>query len=288
MIHSMTAFARKVALTDNGQLTFELRSVNHRHSELGLRLPDEFRDLEPSIREMINACVKRGKIDASLRYQVASLSGTRLAIDRDLVIALTTAGREVSALMESAQPLTVSDVLRWPGVLQAPEPDLERLKIEAMALLQSALEELTATRRREGEQLGKLLFQRCTQVRSLVNQARKVLPDILPTLKQRIKDKLDDMMVKFDEGRLEQEIVLLANRADIAEEVDRLATHVDEIERVLRQDEPVGRRLDFLMQELNREANTLGSKAVNTTVSQIAVELKVLIEQMREQIQNIE
>jgi uncharacterized protein (TIGR00255 family) len=288
MIYSMTAFARQSLQTESGLLTWEIRSVNHRYSEVSLRLPEEFRQLEPKIREKIGKTVNRGKIDATLRYQANDLNSDNLTINHNLVKALHSAGEQIGGELGSSRPLSVADVLRWPGVLTVTEPDQEALQQSALNLLQLALDELKESRLREGEQLKQMLVKRCEAVRQQVANVSAIIPDIIPMLRQKVLDKLQELQVSADEGRLEQEIAMLANRADIHEEVDRLNTHVSEIERVLEQGKPVGRRLDFLMQELNREANTLGSKAINTAVSQTGVELKVLIEQMREQIQNIE
>jgi uncharacterized protein (TIGR00255 family) len=288
MIHSMTAFARQSLQNEKGLLTWELRSVNHRYSEVSLRLPEEFRGLEPKVRELINAAINRGKVDANLRFQATELSSDQLTVNHSLVKALKQAAAEVESELSGAHALGIADVLRWPGVLIGEESDITELHPTILELLQTALRELLDTRKREGEKLRELLLQRCQALRQEVQKVSAVIPDIVPTLRQRVMDKIKELQVNADEGRLEQEIAMQANRADIHEEVDRLYAHIDEIERVLDQGKPVGRRLDFLMQELNREANTLGSKAISTVVSQSGVELKVLIEQMREQIQNIE
>jgi len=288
MIYSMTAFARQSLQTTKGLLTWEIRSVNHRYSEVSLRVPEEFRALETKIREIIGAAVSRGKLDATLRYQVNEGTGEKFVINHDLVSQLKEAATEIENIMGGARGLSVADILRWPGVLQNASDDPSEQHANILVLLEKTLGELKDTRLREGEKLKSLLIQRCQGVREQVGIVRQAIPEIVPTLRQRVADKMKELQVNADEGRLEQEIALLANRADIHEEVDRLTAHIEEIERVLSQNEPVGRRLDFLMQELNREANTLGAKAINTAVSQCGVELKVLIEQMREQIQNIE
>ena len=289
MIKSMTAFARQSIQTEKGQLTWELRSVNHRYSEVSMRLPDEFRVLEPKIREKISKLLKRGKIDLSLRVQRnEDSSSDKLELDTSMVAQLTAAAGELSKQLDNAQPISVADILNWPGVLRAPKTDADKTQQQAMLLLDLALDELLATREREGEQMGKVILARCVSIRAQVATVKEILPEIISIIRARVQKKLDEFEVSVDEGRLEQEIVIMANRADVAEEIDRLDTHILEIERVLQQDQPVGRRLDFLMQELNREANTLGSKAIATPISQASIELKVLIEQMREQIQNIE
>ena len=289
MIKSMTAFARQEAQTEIGQLTWEIRSVNHRYSEVSLRVPDDFRALEPKIRENIAQNIKRGKLDLSLRLQrMEQNAGDTLELDTRMVQQLTAAATELGGLLENSAPLNVSDLLRWPGVLKAPDTDAAKLQQQALDLLQQTLEDLVATREREGLQMQKVILARCRSIREQVVKIKQILPELITTIRERVQKKLDEYDVEVDEGRLEQEIVLMANRADVAEEIDRLDAHIIEIERVLQQDQPVGRRLDFLMQELNREANTLGSKSITTTISQTSVELKVLIEQMREQIQNIE
>jgi uncharacterized protein (TIGR00255 family) len=289
MIKSMTAFARQSTQTEKGQLTWELRSVNHRYSEVSLRLPDDFRALETEIREKISKTVKRGKLDLNLRLQRNEDSPvSSLELDTGLVEQLTTAAAELGKYMDGPRPMGISEVLHWPGVLISAKTDTTKLQQQAIDLLDLALEELLATREREGEQMQKVILERCASIRTQVLTVKEFLPDIIKIIRDRAQKKLDEYDVTVDEGRMEQEIVLMANRADVAEEVDRLDAHIIEIERVLQQDQPVGRRLDFLMQELNREANTLGSKAIATPISQASIELKVLIEQMREQIQNIE
>lgn len=288
MIYSMTAFARQSLPSANGLLTWEIRSVNHRYSEVSLRLPEEFRALEPKVREMIGTEISRGKLDVNLRYQPNQGSTDKLLINHELVMELKRAAAAIENDLTGARALSVADILRWPGVLITSECDHSEMHPVILELLEKSLHELKDTRAREGEKLKILLLQRCQGVREQIDIVSQAIPEIVPTLRQRVADKLKELQISGEEGRLEQEIALLANRADIHEEVDRLKAHVAEIERVLAQDKPVGRRLDFLMQELNREANTLGAKAINTAVSQSGVELKVLIEQMREQIQNIE
>jgi len=288
MIYSMTAFARQSLSTANGLLTWEIRSVNHRYSEVSLRLPEEFRALEPKVREKIGAAISRGKLDVNLRFQANEAASEELVVNHALVKAIKQAAASIESELSGARGLSVADVLRWPGVLLNNEGERSEMHPIIFELLDKSLNELKETRQREGEKLKQMLLQRCQGVREQVDIVSQAIPQIVPTLRQRVADKLQELQVGADEGRLEQEIALLANRADIHEEVDRLKTHISEIERVLSQSKPVGRRLDFLMQELNREANTLGSKAINTAVSQCGVELKVLIEQMREQIQNIE
>ncbi|MFV2055092.1 MAG: YicC/YloC family endoribonuclease [Thiohalomonadales bacterium] len=289
MIKSMTAFARQTIETEIGQLTWEIRSVNHRYSEVSLRIADDFRSLEPKIREQVTKMIKRGKLDLNLRLQNTQQdSNNGLLLDKHLVQHLAAAAAELGNYIDKPQPLSVADLLRWPGIFKTADTDTEKLQQQALALLQQTLQELVSTRQREGAQMQKVIAARCTSIRHLIVELKEILPEIITTIRQRVQSKLEEYAVEVDPGRLEQEIVIMANRADVAEEIDRLDAHIIEIERVLQQDQPVGRRLDFLMQELNREANTLGSKSISTTMSQSSVELKVLIEQMREQIQNIE
>lgn len=288
MIRSMTAFSRQQGTTENGLLVWELRSVNHRFSEVSLRLPEDLRFLEGKIREQIGKRVKRGKIDANLRFQSAVVDEQPLEIDTELTKKLANATREVDQLLYNAAPINALDVLKWPGVLKAREPDTDKLGADTLALLDTALTELLETRAREGEKLKVVIVSRCDAIEVQVARVAERLPEILQAMRQRLEDRLQEIKGELDPARVEQEIVLLANKADVDEELDRLKTHISEVRRVLEQDEPVGRRLDFLMQELNREANTLGSKSVHTDTTGASVELKVLIEQMREQIQNIE
>ena len=292
MIHSMTAFSRQEGDTENGRLTWELRSVNHRFSEVSLRLPEELRSLEPKIREQIAKRIKRGKIDAALRFQttdhLASNEPASLEIDKALVEKLAHVSREIDQLLYSAAPINALEILQWPGVLTVPEKNTQQLASNALALLETALTDLLDSRAREGEKLKAVIETRCTAIDAQVKIVTERLPTILQAARERLENRLAEIRDELDPARLEQEMVLLLNKADVDEEIERLKAHVDEVRRVLTQDEPVGRRLDFLMQELNRETNTLGSKSVHTDTTAVSVELKVLIEQMREQIQNIE
>jgi uncharacterized protein (TIGR00255 family) len=290
MTHSMTAFSRQEGDTQNGHLVWELRSVNHRFSEVSLRLPEDLRFLEPKIRELVAKRIKRGKIDATLRFQAQAGSHTTpsLDIDTTLVEQLAHATREVDQLLYNAAPVNALDVLQWPGVLKAPEKDTSQLASDALALLETALTDLLDSRAREGEKLRAVIEARCSAISTQIGIVVERLPTILQATRERLENRLAEIREELDPARLEQEIVLLLNKADVDEEIERLKAHVDEVMRVLSQNEPVGRRLDFLMQELNREANTLGSKSVHTDTTAVSVELKVLIEQMREQIQNIE
>jgi len=294
MIHSMTAFSRQEGDTENGHFVWELRSVNHRFSEVSLRLPEELRFLEPKIREQMVKRIKRGKIDATLRFQatdqlVGNNEPPSLDVDKALVEKLSHVTREIDQLLYSAAPVNALDILQWPGVLlKAPEKNTQQLTADVLALLEVALADLLDSRAREGEKLKAVIEARCVAIDGQMKIVTECLPAILQATRDRLEKRLAEIRGELDPARLEQEVVLLLNKADVDEEIERLKVHVDEVRRVLTQDEPVGRRLDFLMQELNREANTLGAKSVHTDTTTVSVELKVLIEQMREQIQNIE
>ncbi|PTQ72972.1 YicC/YloC family endoribonuclease [Pseudomonas sp. GV071] len=287
MVHSMTAFARVERATANGTLSWELRSVNHRYLEPHLRLPESFRDLEGGVRDALRQGLSRGKVECTLRY-TEETAGKPLQVDRDRAAQLVAAAESVASLISSPAPLNPLEVLAWPGVLVADAADPQALNSAALALFNDALNELKAGRGREGAELAKLLNDRLDNIGDEVAALRELVPQMLAGQRQRILDRTAEMQAELDPHRLEQELVLLAQKSDVAEELDRLVTHVSEVRRVLKAGGAAGRRLDFLMQELNREANTLGSKAFDTRSTQAAVNLKVLIEQMREQVQNIE
>jgi uncharacterized protein (TIGR00255 family) len=284
----MTAFARQEGDGEWGALQLELRSVNHRYLEVNPRLPEELRQLETAMRERIGRRLGRGKVDCNVRYQPPSATAGELKVNTELVRQLAHASREVDSLIYNPAPVNSLEVLRWPGVLESAGIDMEQLHGAALGLLDAALEELDENRRREGEKLKAIILQRCDSAAEVVAGVRSRLPEVLATLRQRLRDRLAELRQELDENRLEQEMVIQAQKLDVDEEMDRLETHLAEVRRVLERDEPVGRRLDFLMQELNREANTLGSKSADSETTRASVELKVLIEQMREQIQNIE
>ncbi len=289
MTRSMTAFARQEAEHPWGSLIWEIRSVNHRYLEPHLRLPESLRDLEGSLREKLRKTLSRGKVECTLRFHPEA-QAQQLTVNTDFAKELIAAADEVAALSLSGntQPMNPLDVLRWPGVLQDAQIDMDQVKAEALKLFGSALDDLVAGREREGAELNNLIEQRLVSIAEIVVEVRSKLPEILQAQRDNLRSRLDELKDELDEGRLEQEMVMLAQKADVDEEMDRLNTHVQEVRRVLKQKGPIGRRLDFLMQELNREANTLSSKSIVAETTQCAVELKVLIEQMREQIQNIE
>ena len=287
MIHSMTAFARAEQASANGTLSWELRSVNHRYLEPHLRLPEAFRDLEGAVREALRNGLSRGKVECTLRFSDDN-AGKALQVDLERAAQLVAAAESVANLIKQPAALNPLEVLGWPGVLVADAADPQALNQSALSLFTQALNELKNGRGREGTELAKLLNERLDSILDQVADLRELVPQMLAGQRQKILDRCAEMHAELDPQRLEQELVMLAQKSDVAEELDRLNTHVIEVRRVLKTGGQAGRRLDFLMQELNREANTLGSKAFDTRSTQAAVNLKVLIEQMREQVQNIE
>jgi uncharacterized protein (TIGR00255 family) len=288
VIKSMTAFARDSVTEDEGELTWELRSVNHRYLESFVRLPEDLRALEPAVRERFATRLARGKLDCTLRHAPVPGADRNLRINRHYLEQLLVAGREVAELIgEKLQP-SAFELLRWPGVLQEQQPDLGPVMRRALALLDEALDSLIATREREGARLAALIRERCERLTVCASGVRKRMPQVLAEVRKRILDRLEEVRSELDPNRLEQELALLAQRLDVDEELDRMEAHIEEVRSVLEVRAPVGRRLDFLMQELNREANTLGSKSSDVEVTRLVIEMKVLIEQMREQVQNIE
>ena len=288
MIKSMTGFARSEADTPSGRLAWELRSVNHRYLDVSIKLPEILRVLEPIVRERAGATLKRGRLEAYLRFEATASGAVDLQLNEALLARLVEMATTVRGRAPELAPANGGDLLRWPGVVEHPQPDTQSLSAAATTLVDGALEQLRLAREREGARIRELLGERLTGIGRQVAAVREVYPEALRAHRQRITDRLAEIRAELDPARVEQEIVLFAQKADIAEELDRLATHVTETQRVIDGDGPAGRRLDFLMQEFNREANTLGSKAADIRITHAAVELKVLIEQMREQIQNVE
>jgi len=288
MISSMTAFARKEYRDDLGGLVWELRSVNHRYLEVMVRLPEEFRAIEPSLREIVAKKLGRGKVECGLRFEAGADSTTGIKVNERLALQVIDAAMEIGVLQHQAVPPNTIDIMRWPGVLESEKQDFTPLQKRAQDLLLESLDSLVDNRRREGARLSELIQQRCTSLQQQIVVVRERMPIVLDGIRERMRAKLDELSGDLDDGRLEQEMALLCQKLDVDEEMDRLDSHLKEVEQVLERDEPVGRRLDFLMQELNREANTLSSKSNDAETTKIAVEMKVLIEQMREQVQNIE
>lgn len=286
MIRSMTAYASAESGGSSGALSCELRTVNHRYLELSPRLPDELRGLESALRERIAAKLSRGKVDVTVR-SLGDVRSESLKINDLLLRQLSELNLDMLARFPGMQ-VQFTELLRYPGVLQREAVDSEAQQADLFDVLDRALDVLTATREREGAKLEQILRERLDAIERIVAQVRDWMPDIQAALRARLEARLADIKHPTDPGRLEQELVLQVTRSDVDEELDRLATHIAETRRVLGLTEPVGRRLDFLMQEFNREANTLGSKSIDARSTNAAVELKVLIEQMREQVQNIE
>ena len=289
MPRSMTGFARREAKLPWGTVIWEIRSVNHRYLEPGFRLPEDFREIEPALRELIRKTLQRGKVEVSLYVQLEQENEAELGVNLQRVVQLSKAAQQIhQQLGDKAAAINPLELLKWPGVIQKQEVDREAQQAAVLDLFQGALTGLVEHRTREGSELEQLILQRLDAVSAQVVAVRARLPEILQAQREKLQQKIAALGVELDPERLEQEVVLLAQKADVAEELDRLDTHVIEVKRSLKQTDSLGRRLDFLMQELNREANTLSSKAIVSDTTQAAVELKVLIEQMREQIQNIE
>jgi uncharacterized protein (TIGR00255 family) len=287
MIRSMTAYASAERTGPAGVLACELRTVNHRYLELSPRLPDELRSQESALRERIAAKLSRGKVDVTVRLRTDGQSPEGLQVDDALLGRLADLARQINGRFPGMHT-EFTDLLRFPGVLQQADVDPEELQTALLQVLDDALDALSATREREGDKLGQIIVDRLDAIERIVTDVRGWVPEIRTALRARLEARLADLRQPLEPGRLEQELVLQITRIDVDEELDRLATHIVEARRVLGLAEPVGRRLDFLMQEFNREANTLGSKSVDSRTTNAAVELKVLIEQMREQVQNIE
>ena len=288
MVYSMTAFARNELSTDQGSLVWELRSVNHRYLEASLRLPDAFRDLEGPLRERLRKHIGRGKLECTLRFNPTSETSQTLSLNQPLAEQLIAAAEQLSARMSNPAPLNPLELLAWPGVLAGGEAQQSDLVKQADQLFDDALEQLKQSRAREGAELRKLIEERLDNMTDRVATLREMMPSLLQAHRQKLIDRFHEAQLELDSTRVEQELVILAQKIDVAEELDRLTTHILETRNVLDSKGAIGRRLDFLMQEFNREANTLGSKAIDVRSTQAAVDLKVYIEQMREQVQNIE
>lgn len=292
MILSMTGYATASAELDSGSLTLELRAVNHRYLDIQLRMPDELRGFESAMREVISAQLQRGKVDCRINYAARSAQSGAM-LNRGLLQQLAAWNKEVQDTLPDARPLSVADVLRWSGVLETPGASADELRASLLDLLQTALQDFSASRAREGEKLKDFLLQRVDKIEALRNGVMPHVPAAIAAYEQKLASRLREAIQNaatqdmWDE-RIRQEITLFASRIDVDEELSRLSSHLTEMRRILAQGGAVGKRLDFLMQELNREANTLGSKSVDAEVSRSAMEMKILIEQMREQIQNLE
>lgn len=289
MIYSMTAFARAEIKLEDAQLTCEIRSVNHRYLEASVYLPDILRVFEMPVREGIRQHIKRGKLECLVRYQSSSASKQALlALNADLAKELCAASETVASFLTSPAPINPTDILRIQGVLETKEKPVTEFEKPLLGLIETTVKALLVARLREGEELKQLFLSRMEAMEAELAKVRERLPVMLQECRERLLKRFTDANIELDKTRLEQEMVFLAQKLDVAEEIDRTKTHIQEVRRILKEGGLVGRRLDFLLQELNREANTLGSKSVDSIVTHAAVELKVLIEQVREQVQNVE
>jgi uncharacterized protein (TIGR00255 family) len=284
----MTGFARESVETTLGTLTWEIRAVNHRYLDVQFKLPDDLRPKEQAFRQQVSGVLGRGKVECGLFFRRATDQQTEMQIDTDLVALIGARISEVSAKLPATAAVNPVEILRWPGVMQQHEIDAEPLFDEASTLLDTALQAIDSMRLSEGQRIAEMLESRCADIETIAASVRARMPEVLAASRLKQKARIEKLDVEADPARLEVELALIAQKIDIDEELDRLESHLVEIRDALSDEKPVGRRLDFLMQELNREANTLGSKSADTDTTKAAVDLKVLIEQMREQIQNVE
>ena len=288
MIYSMTGFASLERQLTNGVLVVELRSVNHRYLELHMKLDENLRSFEPVVREMISAKLGRGKVECRISLVQRGAADKALSLDEEVLTNLSEVATQIQQRFPTSKALSVADILHWPGVVQNQQGDNAKLAEDIKSALKQILEDMTASRAREGEKMKALILERLVDAEQIVATVKPLLPMQVKAYQEKLTAKLQEALKSVDEDRVRQELVLFAQKIDVDEELTRLTAHVSEVKRILDADQAAGKRLDFLMQELNREANTLGSKSVSTEVSQASMSLKVLIEQMREQIQNIE
>ena len=288
MINSMTGYATAARELAWGSVSVELRSVNHRYLDVSFRMPDELRPAETALREAIAATVTRGKVECRVAYALRSGAQNSAELDGTLLAQLLDLNAKVRSALPDARTLGVADILRWPGMLGAEELPVDELRVTANELMPEVLREFTAARGREGEKLAAVILERAADMRTRIAVVQPRMPGIIAAFQDKLNARLQEALVSADDERVRQEIALFVNKIDVDEELSRLATHLDELQRILQKGGAAGKRLDFLMQELNREANTLGSKSVDIEVTRVAMDLKLLIEQMREQIQNIE
>jgi uncharacterized protein (TIGR00255 family) len=288
MIHSMTGFAAATRELSWGAVSVELRSVNHRYLDVSFRIPDELRSIEQALREAISGAISRGKIECRISYALRSGAQGSAELDPTLLAQVLALNARARAALPEARPLAVGDILRWPGMLGADALPVDEFRVTATELMRVALGDFTAARAREGAKLAAVILERAAEMRTRIAVVQPRMPMIIAAFQEKLNARLKEALVTADDERVRQEIALFINKIDVDEELSRLATHLDELQRILGKGGASGKRLDFLMQELNREANTLGSKSADITVTQVAMDLKLLIEQMREQIQNIE
>ena len=284
----MTAFSRKESVSDWGTLTWEMRSVNHRYLDVSIRLSEDLRLIEPQVRDKINAKLSRGKVEVSLRFKPSQSVSSQIAVNEGLAKQVADAAKSLQSMIGDAQPLSSLEILRWPGVVGQAEADFGPLQKLALELFDTTLEDYIDTRKREGEKTADMLTERCDAIDKIIEQVKVLRPQAVERQHAKLISRIEELDTEYDSGRLEQELVYVAQRLDVAEELDRLSSHLTELRDILKRDEPVGRRLDFLVQEFNREANTLSSKSADADTTALSVDLKVYIEQMREQVQNME
>lgn len=288
MLKSMTAFARVEENHAMGNFVWELRSINHRYLEVNFRLPEEVRSAEFELRKIIQSRLSRGKVDCTIRLRPTADSEVNLSINQKLLDSLLQQARALQAQVPEATALNPVELLNWPGVTEQNQIDQAELNKLAKQLFEQALTALIEHRALEGGRMQELIVQRGSQLKQLVQIVRQRRPEVLAAIRTKITSRIEDLQIDTDQNRLEQELVFITQKLDVEEELDRLDSHLQELDAVANNDQAVGRRLDFLMQELNREANTLSSKSADIVTTQAAVDMKVLIEQMREQVQNIE
>ncbi len=284
----MTAYGRAEDSGNWGDASCEIRSVNHRYLEMSVRLPEELRPLEQAIRDRISSQLKRGKVDCNIRFEQRETSKDALAVNQDLLNKIIETAEITHGQLKNAAAINPLELLRWPGVLDKDAPDPEAMSAPLLKLVDQTLIAVVETREREGEKTKKMILDRCIAAKEIVTRVREQMPTILEGIREKLTLRVQELNTELNNERLEQELLLLTQKMDVAEEMDRLDAHIDEVQRVLEQSDAVGRRLDFLMQEMNRESNTLGSKSAHLDTTNSSVDLKVLIEQMREQIQNLE
>ncbi len=288
MIRSMTGFARSDTITPHGQILWEIRSINHRYLEVQLKLPERLRGIENDLRQLAQARLGRGRVEATLMVRGQDARTAALRLNLPLARTLLAHAGEIGREMAEASPPCALDVLRWPGVLETEEQDPTELAAAATACFTTALDELVAARGREGARIAEMLERRAADIEQRAGEVAARLPEVIGRIRERLRERVEALGVSTNPERLEQEVVLLAQKADVAEELDRLHAHIAELRGTLMDDAPVGRRLDFLIQELNREANTLAAKSADADTTRQAVDIKVLVEQLREQVQNVE
>ena len=288
MTVSMTAYGRAEYRDVLGQGSCEIRSVNHRYLEMSIRLPEELRALEQNIRDLISNRLKRGKVDCTIRFELNTFANDSIPVNQELLDKLIETTELTANKLANSAAINPLELLRWPGVMDREVADQESIAKVVYQIVDDALDAVVATRQREGEKIRAMILERCDKSRVIVDSVQEKMPGIIDALRDKYRQRAVELMSEIDNDRLEQELVILSQKMDVAEEMDRLQAHITEVVRVMSQSGPIGRRLDFLMQEMNREANTLGSKSAHLDTSNASVDLKVLIEQMREQIQNIE